>query len=175
MKNKVMTIKIRPELPEDFQKVRHINIEAFDTEAEANLIEALRNSGIPLISLVAEVNGELVGYILFSPVTLAEDNSIIPIAGLAPMAVVPKCQRKGIGSMLVEEGIRCCKEAGYAAVVVLGHPDYYPQFGFAPSVKYGIKSQYDVPDEVVMVKELKEGALANCSGTVKYHEIFNQL
>ena len=170
-----MDIIIRPERPEDNQKIRHINIKAFDTEAESNLIDALRNSGIPLISLVTEVNGELVEHILFSPVTLEDDNSGIPIAGLAPMAVVPECQRKGIGSMLVEEGIRRCKEAGYAAIVVLAHPDYYPRFGFAPTVKYEIKSQYDVPNEVFMVKELNEGALANCGGTVKYHDIFNQL
>jgi len=166
---------IRLEKPEDQIGIRHINTEAFDTDAEANLIDALRKSGIPLISLVAEQNGELVGHILFSPVTLEADNCGISIAGLAPMAVAPAFQKREIGSMLVEEGLKYCKKAGYAAVVVLGHPDYYPRFGFIPSVNYGIKSQFDVPAEVFMAKELRKGALADCNGIVKYHKIFNQL
>ena len=166
---------IRLEKPEDQIGIRHINTEAFDTDAEANLIDALRKSGIPLISLVAEQNGELVGHILFSPVTLEADNCSISIAGLAPMAVAPAFQKREIGSMLVEEGLEHCKKAGYAAVVVLGHPDYYPRFGFVPSVNYGIKSEFDVPAEVFMAKELRKGALADCNGIVKYHKVFNQL
>ena len=166
---------IRLEKPEDQIGIRHINTEAFDTDAEANLIDALRKSGIPLISLVAEQNGELVGHILFSPVTLEADNCSISIAGLAPMAVAPAFQKREIGSMLVEEGLKYCEKAGYAAVVVLGHPDYYPRFGFIPSVNYGIKSEFDVPAEVFMAKELRKGALADCNGIVKYHKIFNQL
>lgn len=166
---------IRLEKPEDQIGIRHINTEAFDTDAEANLIDALRKSGIPLISLVAEQNGELVGHILFSPVTLEADNYSISIAGLAPMAVAPAFQKREIGSMLVEEGLKYCEKAGYAAVVVLGHPDYYPRFGFIPSVNYGIKSEFDVPAEVFMAKELRKGALADCNGIVKYHKVFNQL
>ena len=136
---------IRAERPEDVQEIRDINIEAFDTEAEANLVEVLRNSGIPLISLVAEEGGGLIGHILFSPVTLEDGKSSLSIAGLAPMAVLPNWQNKGIGSKLMEEGLRHCKHFGYAAVVVLGHPGYYPRFGFVPSVNYGMKSEYDVP------------------------------
>ena len=166
---------IRLEKPEDQIGIRHINTEAFDTDAESNLIDALRKSGIPLISLVAEQNGELVGHILFSPVTLEADNCSISIAGLAPMAVAPAFQKREIGSMLVEEGLKYCEKAGYAAVVVLGHPDYYPRFGFIPSVNYGIKSEFDVPAEVFMAKELRKGALADCNGIVKYHKVFNQL
>jgi len=166
---------IRLEKPEDQIGIRHINTEAFDTDAEANLIDALRKSGIPLISLVAEQNGELVGHILFSPVTLEADNCSISIAGLAPMAVAPAFQKREIGSVLVEEGLKYCEKAGYAAVVVLGHPDYYPRFGFISSVNYGIKSEFGVPAEVFMAKELRKGALADCNGIVKYHKIFNQL
>jgi putative acetyltransferase len=168
-------MRIRSERQKDIQQIRYINVQAFDTEAEANLVEALRNSGISLISLVAEENGELIGHILFSPVTLGNENTSILIAGLAPMAVVPEYQNKGIGSRLIEEGLRRCKEAGYDAVVVLGHPDYYPRFGFVPSVNFGIKSEYDVPDEVFMAQELNEGTLADYSGTVRYHDLFNQL
>ena len=162
----------RTEKPNDIQKIRSVNLQAFETDAEANLIEALRDSGVPLISLVAEEGEDIVGHILFSPVTLEDCDQSTSIAGLAPMAVLPKHQKKGIGSRLVEEGIRRCEEAGYDAVVVLGHPEYYPRFGFIPSIKYEIRSEYDVPDEVFMVKELKEGALAGCKGTVKYHSVF---
>lgn len=166
---------IRPEVPEDIPKIREINIEAFDTEAEADLVDALRKSGIPLISLVAEDNDRLVGHILFSPVSLQCDRPDISIAGLAPMAVILKYQRKGIGSMLVQEGLKRCRESGYAAVVVLGYPEYYPRFGFVPAVRYGIKSEYEVPDEVFMVKELEPGDLNGCQGIVRYHEAFSRL
>ena len=165
---------IRVEKPEDQIGVRHINTQAFDTDVETNLIDALRKSGIPLISLVAEEDGELVGHILFSPVTLEGHNCSISLAGLASMAVAPAFQKRQIGSMLVEEGLRHCKNACYEAVCVLGHPDYYPRFGFVPSVNYGIKSEFDVPVEVFMVKELREGALVDCNGIAKYHYLFNQ-
>jgi putative acetyltransferase len=169
-----MNIIIRPECPNDYPKIRQSNIEAFDTEAEANLVDMLRNSGIPLISLVAEINNEVVGHILFSPVTLENNNPDVSIAGLAPMAVLPEYQKKGIGAMLIKEGLEHCKKTGYVAVVVLGHPEYYPRFGFTPSMRYGIQSEYDVPDEVFMIKELNEGALDNRRGTIKYHELFKQ-
>jgi len=168
-------MNIRPEKSEDRKGIRHINIETFDTDAEANLIDVLRKSGIPIISLVAEETDELVGHILFSPVTLDGRKSNISIAGLAPMAVLPDWQNKGIGSKLVEEGLKQCKRSGYAAVVVLGHPDYYPRFGFVPSVNYGIKSEYDVPVEVFMVKEIQVGALDGFDGTVRYHQAFSDI
>jgi len=168
-------VNIRFENSGDLTGVRHINIEAFDTDAEANLIEALRKSDIPIISLVADLNGEPVGHILFSPVALDGNRSNISIAGLGPMAVLPDRQNRGIGSRLVEEGLRQCKGSGYEVVVVLGHPNYYPRFGFLPSVNYGIKTEYDVPAEVFMIKELQDGALVGCSGIVKYHQAFKDV
>ena len=164
-------MNIRFEQPGDIEKIREVNLQAFETETEANLVEALRNADVELISLVAEENGEVIGHILFSPVILGD----LRIMGLAPMAVLPDRQNKGVGTKLVKAGLQDCEKAGYEAVVVLGHAGYYPRFGFVPSVNFGIKSEYDVPPEVFMVKELREGALKGAAGTVKYHPAFNQV
>jgi putative acetyltransferase len=166
---------IRLEQEADHQQIRIINTSAFETDAEANLVEALRQSDIPLISLVAEEQNQLIGHILFSPVSLAGQTHAPAIAGLAPMAVLPAWQGKGVGSRLVREGLKFCAEAGYAAVVVIGHPDYYPRFGFVPASTFNIKSEYEVPDEAFMLKELKKSALTGIQGVIQYHETFNQL
>lgn len=168
---KWLVMNIRFEQPGDIEKIREVNLQAFETETEANLVEALRNADVELISLVAEENGEVIGHILFSPVILGD----LRIMGLAPMAVLPDRQNKGVGTKLVKSGLQDCEKAGYEAVVVLGHAGYYPRFGFVPSVNFGIKSEYDVPPEVFMVKELREGALKGAAGTVKYHPAFNQV
>ena len=165
---------IRPEKKEDIDKIRDINIRAFEGETEADIVDALRDSGASIISLVAEYDDELVGHILFSPAFLEGDDQGIRIAGLAPMSVLPEFQRKGIGTKLAVEGLKRCNEAGYDAVVVLGHREYYPRFGFVPSVNFGIRSEYDVPDDVFMAMELNPDALAGCSGVVKYHEVFGK-
>ncbi|MCW9024083.1 MAG: N-acetyltransferase [Gammaproteobacteria bacterium] len=163
---------IRPEQSTDIEQIRKVNTAAFPTDAEANLVDSLRSAGIKLISLVAEENNQIIGHILFSPVTI-EPESKIKLIGLAPMAVLPDRQRQGIGTQLVNEGLKVCTQAGYEAVVVLGHPDYYPRFGFEPSTNFGIQSEYNVPAGVFMVKELQPGVLSTVSGTVKYHPLFN--
>ena len=168
-----MKVYIRPEIKEDIVKIWQINASAFDTEAEANLVDNLRESGVRLISLVAEANKKVVGHILFSPIMLSGKGTDVKITGLAPMAVMPDHQKQGIGTALVRKGLRRCKSKGYHAAVVLGHPDYYPRFGFMPCSRFGIKSEYDVPHEVFMVKELVAGILTGYSGVVKYHPLFN--
>ena len=166
---------IRAEQPEDVEEIRQINRKAFGAEAEANLVDALRASGIPCISLVAEDGNRLIGYILFSPVTLDGDTTGVALTGLAPMAVLPDWQNKGVGSTLVEEGLRLCKQAGYTAVVVLGHPEFYPRFGFVPSEYFGITSEYDVPADVFMIREFHDGALDGCGGIIRYHCAFSDV
>lgn len=167
-----MKMIIRKEEPGDVQTIRGIPVEAFGTEAEANLVDALRSSGVPIIFLVAEEDGIVRGHISFSPVMLVGGSPGISLAGLAPMAVLPEYQRRGIGSKLVENGLQLCRQAGYAAVVVLGHPGYYSRFGFIPSARYGITSEYAVPEELFMVKELRDGVLSGQKGIIKYHEAF---
>jgi len=166
---------IRAESESDYKFIRTINIKAFPSSAEADLVEKLRCANIDIISLVAEQGNKFVGHIFFSPVTLENDDSGLRIIGLGPMAVLPEYQNKGIGSELVNEGLKVSKDKGYDAVVVLGHPEYYPKFGFKSSKSFGIKSEYDVADDTFMVKELKKGILKGKHGTVKYHPFFNEL
>ena len=168
-------MSIRAENKTDINNIWQINAEAFEGEEEANLINALRNSDTSYISLVYEENNKLVGHIFFTPVELVDDTSNLRLIGLAPMAVSPKMQNKGIGSSLIKAGIKQCLNEGYDAIIVLGHPNYYPKFGFIPSVKYGIKSEYEVPEDVFMILELKENALKGKTGTIKYHEAFNNV
>ncbi len=166
-------IIIRKEKLSEIQQIWEVNSSAFETNVEADLVNRLRNSGVDFLSLIAKLDEEIVGHILFTEVTL--EDSEIKIIGLAPMAVKPKFQNSGIGSVLIKQGLKECITNGYKAVVVLGHPNYYPKFGFVPSVKFEIKSEYDVPDEVFMVKELVESSLDGFSGIVKYHREFNKL
>jgi putative acetyltransferase len=167
-------MKIRPEQPGDESQIRIINQQAFGGDTEAALVDTLRQSGVSLISLVAEEEHQLIGHILFSPVTLSGQPRSPAIAGLGPMAVLPQWQRRGIGSLLVTTGLAYCASAGYVAVVVLGHPAYYPRFGFMPASGFNINSEFNVPDEVFMVKELQNGALQDLTGIIQYQPAFKQ-
>jgi len=163
--------RIRDEEDRDQAAVHAVNAAAFPTRAESDLVDALRTHARPLISLVAELDGAVVGHILFSPVTL-DGHPHPKLMGLAPMAVAPHHQRQGIGSALVRAGAERCREAGVDAVFVLGHPDYYPRFGFTPASRFGIRCEYDAPDEAFLVLELRSGVLHEKSGTIRYHPSF---
>lgn len=168
-------IVIRPEQSEDIAMVHHVVHQAFGQQAEANLVDALRRNGKAKICLVAEDNGRVIGHILFSEVMLeAGENRLIGI-GLAPLAVSPERQNEGIGSRLSEEGMSRCREAGYLFAVVLGHPEFYPRFGFVPASRFGVKSEYNVRDEVFMAMELQEGSLAGFAGVAKYQPEFSEV
>jgi len=164
-------VQIRYENEEDRTGVQTVNEAAFATAAEANLVIALREQARPVISLVADDGGAIVGHIMFSPVVL-DGHPELKIMGLAPMAVLPERQRKGIGSALVRAGLDECNKLGFGAVVVLGHSEYYPRFGFLPSIRFGIGCEYRVPEDVFMVKELQAGYLRAATGTIRYHAAF---
>ena len=168
-------ILIRTETLEDQGFVRRVNELAFGQPDEADLVDALRAKAHPCISLVAVVDEQVVGHIFFSPVSIETDSGDFTATGLAPMSVLPEHQNQGIGSQLVREGLNECRQLGEEIVVVLGHPNYYPRFGFVPASLKGLRSEYDVPDEVFMVAELTEGALAGRRGLVKYHPEFGKV
>ncbi|MEG4627684.1 N-acetyltransferase [Microcoleus sp. w1-18aA5] len=166
---------IRTEKPEDVEAVRNINIAAFGRENEANLVDRLRGIA-STFSFVAVQSDRIVGHIFFSPVVVeGKCSRNLSILGLAPVAVLPNYQRQGIGTLLIREGLKECARSGFQAVVVLGHPDFYPRFGFIPASRKSLKCEYDVPDEAFMVLELESGALQECSGTVKYRSEFSRL
>jgi len=169
-----MAFVIRPERDDDIAAIRAVNEAAFESSAEAALVDSLRASGSPTLSLVAEESGAVVGHVLFSPMMLPGHDAL-KAWGLAPMAVLPRRQRQGIGSAFVRAGVDACRQRDADAVVVLGHPEYYPRFGFVPASRFGIRSEYDVPDDVFMIQELREGALRGRTGTIRYHPAFASL
>ena len=168
-------IVIRAETKEDQAEIRRVNELAFASPNEAELVDRLREQAAPIISFVAALDGEVVGHIFFSPVTVESEEAAFTAMGLAPMAVMPAHQNQGVGSLLVREGLMQCRLLGYDIVVVLGHPNYYPRFGFEPACSKGLRCEYDVPDEVFMVTELKPGSLSGRRGLMKYHPAFSQL
>jgi putative acetyltransferase len=135
-------------------------------------VERLRENGAILLSLVAVVEGRAVGHALYSPVHIGDADTTLEGAGLGPMSVVPECQRAGIGGRLVAEGNRRMRERGCPFVVVLGHPDYYPRFGFEPASGHGIRCEWNVPDEVFMVLPLDPARLTGRGGLARYRREF---
>ena len=170
--NLFMKFVVRAERPEDGVAIRRLNQLAFGRPEEANLVDALRQAGKARVSLVALEGEEVVGHILFSPVSVPSAGSTLAAVGLGPMAVLPEFQRRGIGSELVRRGLEQCAEHGERITVVLGHPKFYPRFGFVRASDHGLRCEYPVPDEVFMVAELEEGALRGLSGVVQYASEF---
>jgi putative acetyltransferase len=164
---------IRAEEPKDASQIRTVNELAFGKRAEADLVERLRQNCGDSLSLIAEDQGVVVGHILFTPVEIERDARRIVGMGLAPMAVRPDRQRQGIGSQLVTRGLELLRARGCPFVVVVGHPKYYPRFGFERASTHGVVSQWDrIPDEAFMILILAAHG-ANMSGVARYREEFN--
>jgi putative acetyltransferase len=144
-----------------------IHAAAFPTDAEARLVDRLRAAGEARVSLVAEVNGAVVGHVLFSPVAIEAASGHRTGLGLAPVAVLPPYQRQGVGSALIREGLAICRQQRCLFVVVLGHPEYYPRFGFRRASEVGLSNAYGA-DAAFMVTELEQGALPADGGLVRY-------
>ncbi|GBG55415.1 N-acetyltransferase [Sporomusaceae bacterium FL31] len=178
-----MKVTIRQENQTDFDsvysvvKLAFLNAEHTDHD-EHNLVNRLRKSSafIPKLSLVAIVDGEIVGHILFTRIEIINANERYTSLALAPVSVVPTMQGKGIGGKLIVEGHKIAKKLGYTSAILLGHPAYYPRFGYIPASRFNIRPPFEVPDEAFMVCELAENGLANISGTVQYpNAVFSEV
>ena len=166
---------IRGERPEDSAAIHEVHELAFGRPAEADLVDALRAGRKATLSLVAVEDARIVGHILFSPILINSGDRTFSAVGLAPMAALPERQRCGIGSQLVKAGLLECRNTGHDCVLVLGHPTYYPRFGFVPASRYGLKSEYEVPDEAFMVLAWHEGVLEDRGGVAKYQPEFRRV
>jgi putative acetyltransferase len=160
---------IRDERPDDIAAIRDVNNRAFAQTQEANIVDALRSSGAVLLSLVATLDGHVVGHILYSPATVGG----IAGAALGPMAVVPRHQREGIGSRLVEAGNRRIRDAGWPFIIVLGHTNFYSRFGFTAASTHSVTCDWEVPDGVFMLRVLDEQRMRNVTGRAKYRDEFS--
>jgi len=159
---------IRAEEPSDVPGVHRVNELAFGRPEEAELVERLHAAGKVVVALVAEQDGEVVGHILFSPAIIEGSGKECTAVALAPMAVLPWLQHRGIGRRLVEEGIMACKERDHTRIIVVGHPRYYPWFGFGPARRYGLRCEFEVQDDAFMALALEPEAFAGCSGLVRF-------
>ncbi len=174
-----MEVILRPERKSDYQSVFKLIEEAFKTEQfsdgkEQFLVEKLRKSNafIPELSIVADHNGEIAGHILVTRIKIKNEEETFESLALAPVSVKPKFQNKGIGGQLIEESHRVAKTLGFQSIVLLGHENYYPKFGYELCNKYGIKIPFEAPDENCMAIELLENGLNGISGIVQYDKAF---
>ena len=167
-------VVIRPETPEAQTLIHYVNQQAFGRKQEADLVDKLRKKGVLTVSLIAVQETAVVGHIAFSPVEIASEKSSFGALTLAPVAVLPAHQNKGIGSQLVVAGLKECQRLGHEIVVLAGHPNYYPRFGFIRAYAKGIECEFEVPDEAWMIAELKPGALAGRQGRVRFQPEFRE-
>ncbi len=170
-----MKVTVRPETPTDAAAIREITEQAFGKPNEARIVDGVRASPefIPELSLVAEGPGGVVGHVLFSPLRVEGDGPAELLA-LGPIAVRPECQRQGVGGQLIRAGLERAAALGYAAIVLIGHPTYYPRFGFTPARAFGLDFPGPIRDEVFMALPLRPGGLDGVRGTVIFHPAFQQ-
>ena len=168
-----MNLVIRHETHADHDAIREVNRLSFGRDDEARLVDALREGGHARVSLVAEEGSQVVGHIFFSDLPIVTPQGTVEALALAPMAVLPSRQRQGLGSLLVREGLRVCREAGHRIVVVLGHPEFYPRFGFSAETACRLRSPFSGP--AFMAVELVPGALEGIEGEVCYTPPFDGL
>lgn len=174
-----MELKLLQETKTDYAAVFKIIEEAFQNKEysdnmEQFLVERLRKSKafIPQLSLVAEVNGEVVGHILLTKIQIKNDHESFESLALAPVSVKPSHQKRGIGGELINKSHNIAKELGYKSIILLGHAEYYPKFGYQLCSRYGIKIPFAAPEENCLVLELVKDGLKGVTGIVEYAKEF---
>ena len=168
-------MEIREEQPSDIQEIRDVNVQAFGQPQAAELVDKLRSQCGDLLSLIASIEDTVVGHILFSPVSIQSNEQTVEGMGLGPMAVTTEYQRQGVGAELIRAGVERLKGKRCPFVVVLGHPEYYPRFGFEPASRLGIQSEWKVPDEAFMIRVLDKSRMQGIAGTTQYRPEFSEV
>ncbi|KPL74802.1 hypothetical protein ADN00_13215 [Ornatilinea apprima] len=167
-------IEIRPECSSDVTAIHLVNAAAFQQENEARLVDQLRDQGGLTLSMVCIQDDQIIGHIAYSPVVVEfDDGGSLQALALAPVAILPEHQNSGVGTHLIQVSLDILKAQGHHLVIVLGHPDYYPRFGFKPASGFNIRSPYPVPNEAFMLLELTAGTLENRPGVVRYRPEFD--
>jgi putative acetyltransferase len=172
-----MRLEIRQEKATDYLEIRRVNDLAFGQPNEGLLVDKLRMNPdfIDKLSIVADSNNKIIGHILFFPIKIRNGTTMYDSLALAPMSVLPKYQHQGIGGQLINKGIETAKRLGFKSVIVLGHKNYYPRFGFASTSKWDINPPFDLPDDVFMAIELVPDGLKHVSGIVQYPKEFEEV
>jgi putative acetyltransferase len=165
-------INIRSETNRDINGIYHVNEQAFNRKTEADLVDNLRINKAITLSLIAEVEEKIIGHILFSPVIVQPDQSDYNSVTLAPLAVLPAYQHKGIGSQLIRTGLKECRLLGHDFVFLVGHSEYYPRFGFIQAKSKGFECEFEAPDEAWMLIQLDKKTSIQTGGTVYFRTEF---
>jgi putative acetyltransferase len=168
-----LVVHIRTEAVSDIGAIREVVEAAFDRPGEAQLVEALRASGSLVLSAVAVLGSRVVGHVGYSPAQVVSAGRVFPVLALAPMAVQPGFQRRGVGISLIHWSLERCRALGHGAVFVLGDPAYYVRFGFLPALDFGVHCPFPAPPEAFRALELQPGALNGHGGTLKYRPEFD--
>ncbi|MFO1095067.1 MAG: N-acetyltransferase [Planctomycetaceae bacterium] len=166
----MIEVLVENEYADDVGEIRSVNDAAFGQAAEGAIVDALRAEGALAISLVARREEKVIGHVALSPVETVTTGELV--LGLGPVGVLPAEQRRGIGSALIRAGLERAKAERWDGVVVLGYRAYYRRFGFEPASRFGMRCEYDVPDESFMAIELTPAGLSDCAGLVRYHAAF---
>lgn len=176
MESAMQEVIVRAEVPEDIRAIDVVNLSAFQGEAEARLVSAVRASAdfVPDLSLVAELNGRIVGHLLLSKVKLQTASESRTVLALGPMSVVPSQSHRGIGSVLIQSGVARARDMRYQAIVVAGQPEYYERFDFKPATTWNLTSNLRIPADALTAMELVSGALAG-GGQVLYPAAFAEI
>lgn len=168
-------LTIRAAEPADRPTIHDLHVQAFGgRKDEGKLVDLLIDAGHAAPSLVAIHLGQIVGHVVFSPMTIDPPREGFKVAGMGPVAVLPAQHGRGIGSHLIRAGIDACRQLGYDAIAVLGAPGYYVRFGFLPAMQYGLANEY-VQDEHFMILSLRDGALQTIPGLLRYAPAFHSL
>jgi putative acetyltransferase len=172
-----MKMTVEAETEGNYEQITRLHTLAFDGDGEAKLVEKLRQTPnyVPELSLVAKYRNAIIGHVLFYPIKIRTHRKKCTSLALAPISMIPSFQNRKVGSRLIREGSEKARKLGFKSVIVVGHPEYYPRFGFEKASKYGISAPFNVPDTALFAMESEKDGLKDCSGTIEYPSEYSEV